>query len=47
MFGDRSPVTGPAESNLAYLMNLSFAVEADADRRCFLYIDSVLLSAEK
>ncbi len=45
--GGRAPVTGSAESNLAYLMNLSFAVEADADRRCFLYIDSVLLSAEQ
>jgi hypothetical protein len=30
--------------NLRTLMNLGFFVEANADKRCFLYIDSVLLS---
>ena len=41
------PVVGPAESNLANLLNFAFAIEADSDRRCFLYIDSLLLSADE
>ena len=41
------PVTGEAESNLSNLLNLAFAVEADADRRCLFYVDSVLLSGEE
>jgi hypothetical protein len=32
--------------NLRTLLNLGFWVEAGADRRCFLYVDSVLLSTD-
>lgn len=34
----------PTNPNLRTLMNLGFFVEANTDKRCFLYIDSVLLS---
>ena len=35
----------PKNPNLRTLMNLGFFVEANTDKRCFFYIDSVLLSA--
>ena len=36
----------PAMANLWCMLNAAFWVEADADKRAFLYIDSVLLSGE-
>ena len=38
------PMRMPAMSNLWCMLNVAFWVEADADRRSFLYIDSVMLS---
>jgi hypothetical protein len=36
----------PAMPNLACMLNVAFWVEADVDKRAFLYVDSVLLSGE-
>ena len=36
----------PAMSNLWCMLNLGFFAEADADKRVFFYLDSVLLSGE-
>lgn len=36
----------PKNPNLRTLMNLGFFVEANTDKRCFLYVDSVLFSME-
>lgn len=46
MRGSR-PVMRPATSTLRGLLNLGFFVEADADVRCSLLVDSVLLSTER
>jgi hypothetical protein len=37
----------PALPNLWCLLNLGFWVETDHPRRCYLYVDSVLLSTEE
>ena len=36
----------PAMANLWCMLNIVFWVEADIDKRAFLYLDSVLLSGE-
>ena len=40
------PMTMPAMSNLWCMLNLLFWVETDCDKRAFLYVDSVVLSAD-
>jgi hypothetical protein len=40
------PMTMPAMANLWCMLNLVFWVETDCDKRAFLYVDSVVLSAE-
>lgn len=40
------PMQLPAMPNLWCMLNSSYWVESDSDRRAFLYLDSVLLSAE-
>lgn len=39
------PMTMPAMANLWCMLNILFWVETDCDKRAFLYLDSVLLSA--
>ena len=39
------PMTMPAMANLWCMLNLAFWVETDCDKRAFLYVDSVVLSA--
>ncbi len=41
------PMVMPAMPNLQGMLNVAFWAEADADRRAFLYVDSVLLSGEE
>ena len=40
------PMSLPAMSNLWCMLNTLFFVETDRDKRAFLYVDSVVLSAE-
>ena len=40
------PMTMPAMPNLWCMLNLLFFVEASTDQRAFLYVDSVVLSAD-
>jgi hypothetical protein len=40
------PMRMPAMANLWCMLNVAFWVEADTDKRAFLYLDSVLLSTE-
>jgi hypothetical protein len=40
------PMRMPAMANLWCMLNIAFWVEADIDKRAFLYLDSVLLSTE-
>ena len=40
------PMRMPAMANLWCMLNIAFWVEADLDKRGFLYLDSVLLSGE-
>ncbi len=40
------PMTMPAMPNLWCMLNLVFFAEASADRRAFLYVDSVVMSAD-
>lgn len=40
------PTLAPAYANITGLLNPSLWVEADTDRRVFLYVDSVLISVE-
>ena len=41
------PMSFPAMANLWCMLNTLFFVETDCDKRAFLYVDSVLLSAER
>lgn len=43
---DIEPMRLPAMANLWCMLNPVFFVETDVDKRAFLYVDSVLLSAE-
>lgn len=40
------PMSMPAMPNLSCMLNLLFFAQADSDRRSFLYVDSVVLSAD-
>ena len=40
------PMRMPAMANLWCMLNVAFWVEADVEKRCFLYLDSVILSWE-
>jgi len=40
------PMTMPAMSNLWCMLNILFWVETDCNKRAFLYVDSVVLSAD-
>ena len=41
------PMTMPAMANLWCMLNTLFWVETDRDKRAFLYVDSLVLSADK
>lgn len=43
---DLQAIQIPAMPNLFCMLNLAFWIETDADKRAFLYVDSVLLSGE-
>jgi hypothetical protein len=43
---DLAPMTMPAMPNLWCMLNVLFFAEAGADQRAFLYVDSVVMSAD-